>query len=205
MIFIKGISKFNRQLKSYMVELSYGSSERNVTLELFDTKFNKAYTIGLNKLISEYYTRNTEFGVDNVFNSYKLKRDMPIYGFSIKNDNELSCFTCDNMLKKGLFDKFDFKVTELSQESPAQAIDVGGVDTDTGVIEKSHHVLTLFVDLYVNDKFLILPTENGYHYYIKNNGHYFDVEVTPKEKVNMSKIMIRLITLSSVSSYFQAS
>lgn len=205
MIFIKGIAKFNRQLKSYMVELKYGSSERNVTLELFDTKFNKSYTIGLNKLISEYYTRNTQYGVDNVFNSYKLKRDMPIYGFSIRNDNELSCFTCDNMLKKGLFDKFDFKITELSQESPAQAIDVGGVDTDTGVLEKSHHVLTLFVDLYANDKFLILPTENGYHYYIKNNGHYFDVEVTPKEKVNMDKILIRLITLSSVSNYFQAS
>ena len=63
MIFIKGISKFNRPLKSYMVELKYGSSERNVTLELFDTEFNKSYTIGLNKLISEYYTRNTEWDI----------------------------------------------------------------------------------------------------------------------------------------------
>ena len=205
MIFIKKISMFNRPLKSYMVELKYGSSEENVILELYETEFDKSYTISLNELISKYYSRNTEFGMDNVYNYYKLKRDMPIYGFSIRNDNELSCFTCDSMLKKGLFDKFDFKITELSQESPAQAIDVGGVDTDIGVIEKSHHVLTLFVDLCVNDRFLILPIENVYHYYIKNNGHYFDVEIIPKEGVNIDKTIIKLITLSSVSSYFQAS
>lgn len=205
MVFIKRISKFNKSLKSYIFELKYGSLERNVTLELYDTEFDKSYTVELNKLISQYYSRNTEFGVDSIINYYKLKKDMPIYGFSIKNDNELSCFTCDNMLKKGLFDKFDFKIKELSQESPAQAIDVGDVDTDTGVIEKGHHVLTLFVDLYANDKFLILPTENGYHYYIENNGHYFDVEITPKEEVNIGRTLTKLITLSSVSNYFQES
>lgn len=205
MIFIKEITQFNRPLKSYMSILSYGSTEYNVNLELFDTNFNKSYKIRLHEFINKYYTRQTEFGNNGVYNYYRLKRDMPIYGFSINHDNELSCFTCDSMLKKGLFDKFDFRITELEGESPAQAIDVSGVDTDTGVFEKCHHALTLFVDLYVNDRFLVLPTEGGYRYYVRNKGHYFDVEITPKEGVNVDKTITRLVTLSSIGNYFQAS
>lgn len=102
-----------------MIELKYGRAGRSVILELYDTESDSSYTVGLDELIAKYYSRKTKFGVDGVFNYYKLKRDIPIYSFSVINDNELSCFTCDNFLKSELFDKFDFKITELSQESPA--------------------------------------------------------------------------------------